>query len=230
MSENAAAQIGPEVALDPRGDATPHWVRLGSPVRGRSRDGAEPAGRAASGWGGAGGRQAHSLFQWAEGAALIERLPMCAATWGASRTVSRVRWHQHGWTGRRLGGPTDRLPSSRRGGHRFRLSQSPVRVSLNSPGCLVVVVELGSSHTWESSGTESRSGPRKEGERPKPLPPAEGRVCSRVWVQVVHDNKQNIRLIILCHVSQWRSGVQQSGRGHGNAGGRLSRSRLREKK
>ena len=30
MSENAAAQIGPEVALDPRGDATPHWVRLGS--------------------------------------------------------------------------------------------------------------------------------------------------------------------------------------------------------
>ena len=29
MSENAAAQIGPEVALDPRGDATPHWVRLG---------------------------------------------------------------------------------------------------------------------------------------------------------------------------------------------------------
>ena len=28
MSENAAAQIGPEVALDPRGDATPHRVRL----------------------------------------------------------------------------------------------------------------------------------------------------------------------------------------------------------
>ena len=29
MSENATAQIGPEVALDPRGDAVPHGVRLG---------------------------------------------------------------------------------------------------------------------------------------------------------------------------------------------------------
>ena len=29
MSENATAQVGPEVALDPRGDAAPHGVRLG---------------------------------------------------------------------------------------------------------------------------------------------------------------------------------------------------------
>ncbi len=29
MSENATAQVGPEVALDPRGDAAPHGVRFG---------------------------------------------------------------------------------------------------------------------------------------------------------------------------------------------------------
>ena len=48
------------------------WDRTRRPVRGTSRGGSGPADRAASGWDGAGGRRAHSLASWAEGAGVIE--------------------------------------------------------------------------------------------------------------------------------------------------------------
>ncbi len=72
MSENATAQVGPVVALDPRRDAAPHGVRFG----GLCEEGLEVVldqrGRAASAWDGADGRWAHSLVRWAEETALIE--------------------------------------------------------------------------------------------------------------------------------------------------------------
>ena len=89
------------------------------PVRGRSRGGVGRADRAAFAWDGGVGRRAHGSVMWADGVGAIEGGPVHGVTWGTSRTVRRVRRHQHGWTGRRLGSPRDRLPSPHPAEDRF---------------------------------------------------------------------------------------------------------------
>ena len=70
VCQNTASQIGPEVALDPRGDAARHGIRLGDLCEEGLEMVLDQRIERRQGGDGAGGRRAHSSMPWAEGDAI----------------------------------------------------------------------------------------------------------------------------------------------------------------